>query len=514
MKRRDFLARLSGLAVAGAAASLIQPQALRAAEGAMPRKKMNVLFIAVDDLRPQLGCYGHKQMVTPNLDRLASEGAVFLSAYCQQAVCSPTRSSLLTGCRPDTTKVYDLVTHFRTALPDVVTLPQHFKNNGYHSVGISKIFHDGYNDPPSWSEPWIRDTGRGYALEENFEKLINADLPAQAAATAQPQGKKGKGQGKNGKKGKKKAALLRGTPFECADVPDNTYSDGNTAEQAAQILKRIKDKPFFFACGFRRPHLPFNAPKKYWDLYDPAKIDLADNPFAPKGCPEIALTNFGELRNYHGVPKGNEPLPEELQRKLIHGYYAATSYVDAQIGKVLKALDDEGLRESTIVVLWGDHGWQLGEHGLWCKHTNFEAATHVPLLMRAPGKPAGARVTGLTEFVDIYPTLCELAGLPLPSHLEGTSFAPLLSEPGRKWKKAAFSQYPRPGHMGYSMRTERYRYTEWRKNDGSGADAFELYDYEKDPGENVNLAAGEGHAALRKEMAAMMQAGWRAAKPL
>jgi arylsulfatase A-like enzyme len=243
-----------------------------------------------------------------------------------------------------------------------------------------------------------------------------------------------------------------------------------------------------------------------------AQIDLADNPFAPKGAPAMAMSTWGELRAYVGVPKQG-PLPEEMQRKLIHGYYAATSYTDAQIGRVLKALDDEGLRDNTIVIAWGDHGWHLGDHGLWCKHTNFEQATHVPMLMRVPGKKAGVKVTGLTEFVDIYPTLCELAGLPLPAHLEGTSFAPLLDDPGRKWKQAAFSQYPRPGHMGYTLRTGRYRYTEWRKNGTGQADGVELYDYEKDPEENVNLAAEKGHEELLLEMAKLMKAGWRGARP-
>ena len=263
--------------------------------------------------------------------------------------------------------------------------------------------------------------------------------------------------------------------------------------------------------GYFKPHLPFNAPKRYWDLYKRDEIDLADNPFAPHNVPEIAMHNWGELRKYHGMPSEG-PVPEEKARELIHGYYACTSYIDAQIGRLLDELDRLGLRENTVVVVWGDHGWQLGEHGLWCKHSNFETSAHAPLIFSAPGmKDAGKPTDALVEFVDIYPTLCELAGLPLPDHLEGTSLVPVLNDAGRKWKSAAFSQYPRYV-MGYSMRTDRYRFTLWMKNDGQ-AEAIELYDHRVDPSENNNIAGSPENTELVKQLTKQLKSGWRGALP-
>jgi arylsulfatase A-like enzyme len=254
------------------------------------------------------------------------------------------------------------------------------------------------------------------------------------------------------------------------------------------------------------------APKKYYDLYDPSKIKLADNPYPPKDIFEPAMTNWSELRNYKGIPKKG-PMPDEDARKLIHGYLAATSYTDAQIGRVLDELDRLGLRENTVVALWGDHGWHLGEHGLWCKHTNFEVATRSPMIMSAPSqKKRGTKTEALTEFVDVYPTLCDLCGLPLPKGLEGTSYAPLLDTPNRPWKKAAFSQYPRGNLMGHSIRTERYRYTEWAEP-GKEPEGQELYDYEKDPGENVNIAKLAESKQVVEKLSKMLHEGWKAAKP-
>jgi arylsulfatase A-like enzyme len=448
--------------------------------------KPNVLFFAIDDLRPELGCYGHKTIKSPNIDRLAARGMTFERAYCQQAVCSPSRSSLLTGARPDTTKVWDLVTHFRDALPNIPTLPEHFKNNGYFVQGMGKIYHGGYDDPRSWSAPWQTPQAIDYALDES------------------------KGAG-----GKQKKQGGRGAPFEEADVADNTYKDGKTADLAVATLREVsrKTEPFFLAVGFSKPHLPFVAPKKYWDLYDPARIELAPNPQPPKDAPEFALTSFGELRNYKGMP-AEGPIPDTVARRLKHGYYAAASYTDAQIGKVLDELDRLKLASNTIIVLWGDHGWKLGEHGSWCKHSNVEDDTNAPLLLSAPGmKAKGAKTRALVEFVDIYPTLADLAGLPLPAHLEGSSMKPLLDNPHRKWKSAAFSQYPRGQRMGYSMRTERYRFTVWvdRKNH-SQVEATELYDHQTDPQENVNVAGRAENAALVKKLMEQWRGGWRAAR--
>jgi len=464
--------------------------------------RLNVLFLAVDDLRPELGCYGTQRVKSPNIDRLAKRGVTFGRAYCQQAVCSPSRTSLLTGLRPDSTKVYDLETHFRDTVPDVVTLPQHFKNHGYHVVGMGKIFHGGLNDEPSWSEPWRRPPGNGYQLRENQELMQKKRAEAR----------------KRGLKGKRLSRAARGPATESADVPDNAYPDGACADMAIETLRRIKDKPFFLAAGFLKPHLPFNAPKKYWDLYDHDEIRLADNPFAPKGSPPFALTSFGELRNYDDMPaKG--PVPEEDARRLIHGYLACVSYTDAQIGRVLDELDRLGLADETAVVLWGDHGWKLGEHGSWCKHTNFELDARVTMIFAGPGlEGAGKTTDALAEFVDVYPTLSNLAGLPLPGHLQGTSLVPVLRDVGRSVKSAAFSQYPR-GHqgrglMGYSMRTDRWRYTEWIDRETGEAVARELYDHVNDPAENENVAEKADNRAVVKQLSTQLAKGegWREAQ--
>ncbi len=456
---------------------------------------LNVLFLAVDDLRPELGCYGNQRVHSPNIDRLAARGVAFRRAYCQQAVCSPSRTSLLTGLRPDSTKVYDLETHFRDTVPEVVTLPQHFKAHGYHVVGMGKIFHGGLNDAQSWSEPWRRPGGRGYMLPENTDIIRRKYTEAK----------------RRGLKGKKLGRAARGPATECADVPDNAYNDGACADLAIETLRRIKDQPFFLAAGFLKPHLPFNAPQKYWDLYRREEIRLADNPFAPKGSPPFALTNFGELRNYSDMPPTG-PVSEADARRLIHGYLACVSFTDAQIGRILDELDRLNLSDRTAIVLWGDHGWKLGEHGCWCKHTNFENDTRVPMIFVAPGLGgAGKSTDALAEFVDIYPTLCELAGLPLPKHLEGTSQVPVLGEVRDAVKPAAFSQYPRGSGgrrmMGYSMRTDRWRYTEWIDRANGEIVARELYDHQNDAAENENVAAAAGNKALVENLSKQLAGG-------
>lgn len=461
-----------------------------------PKARMNVLFIAVDDLRPEFGAYGSKYIHSPNLDRLAKQGVTFTRAYVQQAVCSPSRSSFLTGTRPDTTKVWDLVTHFRTAIPDVVTLPQHFKNNGYFVQGMGKLYHVGYNDVQSWSVPWSNPKVVSYGLPEN-------EARQKASRGANTRG-------------------IRGPAFESADVPDNTFHDGALAEMAVKTLGEMaqKNQPFWLGVGFTKPHLPFVAPKKYWDLYDPAKIQLAPNKYRPNGAPDYAVQPGGEMRAYQNIPEGD--IPDDLARQLKHGYYAAISYMDAQLGKVLDELDRLKLRDNTIIVLVGDHGWKLGEHNAWCKHTNTENDTNAPLLIAAPAlKQKGVKNAALVEFVDIYPTLAELTGLSLPQHLEGTSLVPLLKGKAKAVKTAAFSQYPRGGLgggqgrqlMGYSMRTERYRLTRWlHRNDHSKVDAVELYDHQTDPQENTNIANDPKNAALVAKLTAQGEKGWRGAK--
>jgi len=462
----------------------------------MPSDHPNVLFVVVDDLRPQLKCYGVDWILSPNIDALADQGTVFERAYCQQAICAPSRASVLSGCRPATTGIYDLQTPLRTAMPDVLTLPQHFKENGYETVSIGKVYHHSKDDLQGWStEPFQSKgdwQGRGYLTDEAIATIAICDAEMQA-------------------QGSTRRGL--GPATEAADVPDDGYHDGKDALVAVTELERLAtlDRPFFLALGFHKPHLPFNAPKRYWDMYHEDEIPLAANPFEPEGITEFSLTNFGELRAYFGLPKEG-PVPDELARRLIHGYAACVTYMDAQQGRVLQQLDRLGLRHNTIVMLWGDHGWKLGEHASWSKHTNFEIDARAPLLVSAPGRPGGQRSPALVEFVDLYPTLCELCWLPVPDHCEGLSFAPLLSEPDRPWKSAAFSQYPRNNGevMGTTMRTDRYRYTEWRDTATGELLANELYDHLADPQENVNAATDPANVATVTQLAAQLAAGWRA----
>jgi len=465
LTRRNFLKNM-GLG----AAALGLPGCLFAA-GKGGGKKPNVLFIAVDDLRPQLNCYGHKQMLSPNIDRLAAAGVTFLRSYCQVPVCGASRASLLTGVRPTRDRFINYNVWAEKDLPGALSLPKHFRNNGYHTISNGKVFHHSNDCMDSWSEtPW-RPKGpwQNYLLEENT-KLAR--------------------KGSNGK----------GPAFESADVADNAYFDGMIADKAVSDLKRLADmdKPFFLALGFLKPHLPFNAPKRYWDLYKRQEIDLADNPFRPKGAPDAALHNWGELRSYAGIPRKG-PLPDDLARTLIHGYYACVSYTDAQIGRVLAELDRLGLRKSTIVILWGDHGWNLGEHGLWCKHCNFETSLHSPLIVTAPDIKPGTKTNALAEYLDIYPSLCELCNLSLPNHLQGKSFDPLMKNPNRLWKNAVFSRY----YNGDSVKTDRYRYTEWRGKDGKTY-ARMLYDHKSDPHENVNISELPQNKAIVEKLSKML----------
>ncbi|MBM3727722.1 MAG: sulfatase [Acidobacteria bacterium] len=476
---------------------------------AQTKRRLNVLMIAVDDLRPETGCYGSPIVKSPNIDRLARGGVLFRRAYCQQAVCSPSRSSLMTGTRPDTTKVWDLETHFRAALPNVVTLPQHFKQHGYFTQGMGKLYHGGFDDEPSWSTPWTtgRPPHRPYALEENMA-IVRRRQAESGAGTK--------------KKKKGAAARTNGPAYESADVPDNAYLDGAVADMAVAALRERAahpEQPFWLGVGFSKPHLPFVAPRKYWGLYDPSQIPLAPNRHLPKDAPPYAILPGGELRNYHGIPSG--PIPDDLARTLKHAYYASVSYMDAQLGRVLNELDQLGLAENTVIALWGDHGWKLGEHDAWCKHSNAENDTNAPLIVASPAhrRTAGRVSDALCEFVDLYPTLAGLCGLPLPSHLEGASLEPVLRDPVRsRVKKAAFSQYPRTAQggerlMGYSMRTERHRLTRWvYREDPSRTDAVELYDHNADPREDANLANDPRQAATLAALTRQWQTGWRGAR--
>jgi arylsulfatase A-like enzyme len=480
---------------------------------AQATERPNVLFIAVDDLRPDLGCYGAKHIHSPSIDKLARAGTVFSRAYCQQAVCSPSRTSLLTGRRPDTTKVYDLQTHFRIHLPDVVTLPQYFKQQGYHTQSMGKIFHGGLDDPQSWSVPSWFPKGQGYHKPESLKTIeeTQSRLKAEGKLYKEEVIRRDEKTG-TVLKIKRSGQRVRGPAWEDPDVADNDLADGMVADKAVETLRQLKDKTFFLAVGYYKPHLPFIAPEKYFDLYPAAGIRLAANPFAPKDVPPIAMHDFSELRSYSDMPKVG-PVSDAKARELVRAYQAASSFTDAQIGRVLDELDRLGLRDKTIVVLWGDHGWHLGEHGIWCKHSNFEIATRVAMIISAPRqKTAGKTTTALSEFVDIYPTLCELAGLPLPQGLEGTSLVPVMNDPDRPWKKAAFSQYPRQKVMGHSIRTDRYRYTEWAEP-GQEPAGVELYDHQTDPAENLNIAGAPENKELVVKLSKMLKDGWNAAKP-
>jgi len=459
-----------------------------------PAVRPNVLFIAVDDLRPELGCYGHPIIQSPHIDRIAREGMLFTRAYCQQAICAPSRASLLSGCRPDTTGIYDLGTPLVRARPDLRTLPQHFRKNGYRTVSLGKIYHHGNDDPAGWDErPRVgRDLYHSGEIREYRKKrLAEAD--------------------RLGYRGPRRYNHAAGPSTECLDVPDAAYSDGAITDEALRQLNRHRNRPFFLAVGFWKPHLPFTAPRRYWDLYRRDQIPLPDKT-EPKDAPRIAFSNWGELRAYRDIPKRGD-LDAATTRKLIHGYFACVSYIDAQVGRLLGELDRLGLREKTIIILWGDHGWKLGEYGDWCKHTNFELDTRVPLILSVPGVPAGRKCRRLVEFVDIYPTLAELCGLEIPPHCEGTSMAPLLEDPERPWKTAAFSQYPRGRVMGYSLRTERWRYNEWIHRETGRVAARELYDHARGPFTGANLAGRPGQEELVKKLSRMMKAGWRGAVP-
>jgi iduronate 2-sulfatase len=489
----------------------------------------NILFIAIDDLKPQLGCYGDKIVKTPNIDRLAKMGTVFMNNYCQQAVCGPTRASLLTGRRPDVTKIWDLRTQMRDVNPDIVTLPQYLITQGYTTCGAGKIYHPSSSidkiDPVSWNMPYItadaKDyvNGMGKPANGQYQKpetkaLFLKDAPKRPSTDDEDLN----------------PVSRKGPSSECIDVPDNAYEDGVLAlKSKAQIIELSKgNKPFFMAVGFHKPHLPFVAPKKYWDMYKKEDMPLAPFQEHAANGPEIAYHRSGELRNYTDIPAyatfnetGNYVrLKTEKQQELILGYYAAVSYTDAQVGILLNTLDSLGTLNNTIIVLWGDHGWHLGDHDLWEKHTNFEQATRSPLIIAAPGLKSGS-TNSQTEHVDIFPTICNLAAVPVPTQLDGKSLKPVMQNKKATVKEFSVSQYPRKlskdemkklGYtdnklMGYSLRTEKYRYTLWMhsftSNEVFNADkiyASEMYDYVKDPLEKVNVVNDKSYASSSKDM--------------
>ena len=507
---------------------------------AQQKNKPNILFIAIDDLKPILGCYGNTMVKTPNIDRLAKMGTVFMSNYVQQAVCGPTRASLMTGKRPDYTKVWDLKTRMRDINADILSLPQHLITQGYTTQGIGKVYDprcvDKELDKPSWSVPYYKTNNKYFgSFGEPAEGRYQ--LP-ETKALAEKYIKEALDNGKTKAEANDYVQTKIKPSVESADVPDYAYIDGANTLQAKDMLIQLSksNQPFFFAVGLAKPHLPFVAPKKYWDLYKRENMPLAKFQEQNKNPVSVAYHNAGEMRGYTDIPPltsftDQKPygitLPVDKQKELIHGYYAAISYTDANVGKLLDALDSLGLTKNTIIVLWGDHGWHLGDHNLWCKHTNFEEATRAPLIIAAPGfKPS--KTSSQTEHIDIFPTLCDLAGVNIPAILDGKSLVPLMKNPAASVKEYSVSQYPRSNAtaenerlgyadanaMGYSIRTKQYRYTMWMSNGFRSSKPFdskliigtELYDYKKDPLETVNVANEKKYAAVSKQMNAKMMA--------
>jgi len=456
-----------------------------------PNEKPNVLFIVADDMRTELNCYGADYIHSPNIDNLAKNGVLFNNAYVQQAVCSASRASYLSGCRPNTTGVdYPYSKYFMNEFrPDHPMLAEYFEQNGYYAHTFGKIHHGPSDNLKTEHYMPVTglNTGKYYALPENIEKG----------------GKKGRGK--------------KTPPYECADVPDEAYRDGLIAREAVKIISQQKenDKPFFLAVGFKKPHLPFTAPKKYWNLYEESEMPLSPNQYHPENSPSYSTTH-SSLTSYAGLNYYNSPgnvLPDDYQRKLIHAYAACISFVDAQVGKLIESLKETGKYDNTIIVFISDHGWHLGDQQKWGKTTNFENATRAPLIVSAPGYKKGKRSTQLVEYVDLYATLCDLADIEIPEYTEGTSIKPLLENPEREWKTAAFSQFPRGRKMeGYSIRTADYRYTEWRFSDGT-VDSVELYDHRNDAIESISIAYKKENESLIKELSQRLNAGWKDALP-
>ena len=495
-------------------------------EGNKDKPPPNILFIAIDDMKPVLGCYGDSTTLTPRMDKLADRGTVFLNNYCQEALCGPTRASLLLGMYPDQTRIWDFSRKFRDIHPNIVTLPQHFRNNGYTTICNGKIFDyrnvDKYEDRLSWSEIAFPRSGE---VQSYFNKqsgplvghFYQSPLVKERYEELKPQAEE---------EGINPVTLLHKhikPSVECLDLPDNSYIDGVFAEKTVEDLERLakEENPFFLSVGFHRPHLPFTAPKKYWDLYNYDEIEISKIQTKAENDVDYAYMTSGHLRSYSDeegnfiydtLNKGGT-LTEDQQRKLIHGYKAAVTYIDAQVGKLLDKLHDLNLADNTIIVLWGDHGFHLGDHNMWGKHSNFEQATRSPLIFSIPSQTA-YKTNMPVEFVDIYPTLCELAGLGLPNHLSGESLVELINGNEVRKDQYAISQYMRGNKMGYTIRDSRYRYVEWieegpHKNPNADMTKVmdrQFFDYEKDPLETINFADLEEYKEVQEKLAEQLHA--------
>ena len=504
MKRFD-LTRLA-VACVVLVASVGSMSESRGAEPARKSKSpLNILFIGVDDLRPELASYGATYIKSPNIDRIAAEGVLFDRAYAQRAVCMQSRASMLSGLRPES---FSNKAIFRKYVPDVVTLPQHFKNHGYFTQSFGKIFHgewktayvrEAFQDPVSWSEerwtpgPQYYFSPDGMTVAREVFATASPGYLFLNDATRDPQNPD-----------QWKDFFVRGLATEAPDVPDSIPGDGQIADAAIERLRELaarrKSTPFFLAVGFMKPHLPFVAPKKYWDMYNPDDIPPVAYPDRPQGAPGYAVhAGANEVNQYYEKTTGL--VSPERTRHLRHGYAACVSYVDAQIGRLLDELDALGIRDNTIVVLWSDHGFKLGDFGSWGKDTNFELDTRVPLIISASGLPRGEHSEAVVELVDLHPTLSELAGLPLHPGAEGESFAGNVRNPGTAGQGAAFSQSKKGDLMGYSVRTVSHRYTEWRDVEHGGkVVARELYAYGKDGMETVNVADLPQYSNIQQQL--------------
>jgi len=491
----------------------------------------NILFISIDDLRPDIGYYGNTEIKTPVMDEIASASFTMMNTYSQTAVCAPSRASAMLGYRPDSTRVWHLGDKFRELDPDAVTMPQYFNKAGYYTVNIGKIFHNFMPDSISWEEPDLRPAP--YNADPYLYRDGETYWYTEASKAIQKRNREQLLKTVESSRELYADGWNRGPALEVADLPDSIYYDAMQVDLALKTLDRIKDKeqPFFMGFGFFRPHLPFVVPKKYWDMYPAGSVSPPPNPHLPENAPIMAANGNYELRAYEnpykiGRPE-DSPLPEQYVDSLRRGYYASVSFVDAQLGRLLQGLREMDLYENTIIVIWGDHGWKLGDHNGWGKQTNFNIDTHVPLIVKAAHQENGKRIEALSELVDMFPTICDLAGVEKASYFQGTSLAPLFENPDLPWKSAVFSQFRRRAriskdgkeYMGYAIKTQRYHYIEWypwdneTKQKGEGLRAVELYDHQTDKIETRNIADVAEMKEVVRKLSIQLWKGWKGALP-
>lgn len=447
-------------------------------------KPYNVLFIAVDDLRPELNCYGATHIKSPNIDRLADNGVRFTNAHVQQAICMASRASIMSGIRPEKKGIYTGES-VDVTLPNVLTLNKFFEQNGYNIASVGKIYHYGEDTKNQFGKSYIESKGtwqgKGYVAESSIEKIKLVTKEAKEPA------------------------------YESAEVHDTIYPDGLNTLNAIKKMEMFKKdgKPFFMAVGLIKPHLPFIAPQKYWDMYPKESIKLSELKDRPENSSKYTLRPGGELTNYYGMPDSFKDIPDSTAIELRRGYYACVSYIDAQVGNLINKLDELGLKENTIIVLWGDHGYKLGDYNSWCKWSNMNIDTNIPLIFNVPSGKKGAVYTHPVEALDLYPTLAALCNLKNPSHLEGQSLVAILDNPNvePKAKRYAYSVWPDVRWtydktvMGYSVTDDRFNYVEWVQLKTGEVLERELYDHLKDPKETINVVAETQYKSIVEELA-------------